>query len=354
MEPIAVPSDSLEPDAGAQGDHGAADLGDHGGDPVAQHVDPLGLHGVVGRPSAARRRGSRARRCPGRRRRGSRGPGGGAPRRWRRRGRPRTAGRCRGARRWCRGCASGRGSAPARPAGRGRPGRRGCPRRSRWCRRWWPAGRRRRRSSTTGAPTAHASTARSSAGLMSSPGMQGLGDQRRQGVAARHVHGEITEVGSSSRTLAEDGAAQGDGVEAGVEAAGEVDELADEVLGVVVGRERVGGVAQRGAQEGPDQAQAQSGDPPAEDAEAVVAVERSAPTQRDGDDQRGDLAGSDDQQPAHAAVQARRRTARRPARPSTASESVDRPKPATTPTPTAASATDQRRSSRGRAGARRR
>ena len=85
-------------DAGAQAEHRLAHLGDDAGDPVAEHGNVACWSGrTAGR--RARRRGSRARRCPGRRRRASRGPGGAARRRSRSRETRRTSARCRAGRR---------------------------------------------------------------------------------------------------------------------------------------------------------------------------------------------------------------------------------------------------------------
>ena len=68
-------------------------------DPFAQHRQLAGL-GRAAPHARACRRSSPGRPCPGRSRRASPGPGGAAPRRSRSRGRPGTARRCRGGRRW--------------------------------------------------------------------------------------------------------------------------------------------------------------------------------------------------------------------------------------------------------------
>ena len=119
-------------------------------------------------------------------------------------------------------------------------------------------------------------------------GAHRLGHQRGEGVAARHADHE-RRGGQVVADRAEDRAAERDRVEAVVEAAGDVDQLPDQPLRVVVGRERVRLLVERGVQEGADQAEAEAGHAPAEGAEALVGARGRRRTTNAIDHDRGEL-----------------------------------------------------------------
>jgi hypothetical protein len=124
-----------------------------------------------------------------------------------------------------------------------------------------------------------------------------LADAHRRPHRLGHQGGERVTAGdaddqSRARQVvadpAEDGAAEGDGVEAVVEAAGDVDQLPDQPLRVVVRREGVRLLVERGVQERADQAEAQAGHAPAEGSEPLRGAEPVEGDERDHHD-RGEL-----------------------------------------------------------------